>query len=73
MSEIHDITRTCGEEERVSPVKSTSAFVAEKPDANDLPAHCMDHVRVQTALGPFNTREVLNYVKWRVKSAQPAQ
>jgi len=30
-------------------------------------------VRLQTALGPFNTREVLNYVKWRVESAQPAQ
>jgi hypothetical protein len=30
-------------------------------------------VRLQTSLGPFNTREVLNYVKWRVESAQPAQ
>ena len=30
-------------------------------------------VRLQTALGPFNTREVLNYVKWKVESAQPAQ
>jgi tetratricopeptide (TPR) repeat protein len=30
-------------------------------------------VRLQTALGPFNTREVLNFVKWKVESAQPAQ
>jgi hypothetical protein len=30
-------------------------------------------VRLQTSLGPFNTREVLNYVKWKVESAQPAQ
>jgi predicted Zn-dependent protease len=30
-------------------------------------------VRLQTALGPFNTQEVLNYVKWKVESAQPAQ
>jgi beta-barrel assembly-enhancing protease len=30
-------------------------------------------MRLQTSLGPFNTREVLNYVKWKVESAQPAQ
>ena len=30
-------------------------------------------IRVQTSLGPFNTQEVLNYVKWKVESAQPAQ
>jgi predicted Zn-dependent protease len=30
-------------------------------------------VRLQTSLGPYNTNEVLNYVKWKVESAQPAQ
>ena len=30
-------------------------------------------VRLQTSLGPYNTNEVLNYVKWKIESAQPAQ
>jgi predicted Zn-dependent protease len=30
-------------------------------------------IRLQTSLGPFNSNEVLNYVKWKVESAQPAQ
>jgi predicted Zn-dependent protease len=30
-------------------------------------------IRLQTALGPYNTQDVLNYVKWKVESAQPAQ
>ena len=30
-------------------------------------------VRLQTSLGPYNSRDVLNYVKWKVESAQPAQ
>ena len=30
-------------------------------------------VRLQTSLGPYNTRDVLNYVKWKVESAQAAQ
>jgi beta-barrel assembly-enhancing protease len=30
-------------------------------------------VRLQTSLGPYNTNDVLNYVKWKVESAQPAQ
>ena len=30
-------------------------------------------VRLQTSLGPYNTRDVLSYVKWKVESAQPAQ
>ncbi len=31
-------------------LRAKSAFVAEKPDANDLPAHSMGQVRVQTAV-----------------------
>jgi predicted Zn-dependent protease len=30
-------------------------------------------VNLRTSLGPFNTGEVLRYVKWKVESAQPAQ
>jgi tetratricopeptide (TPR) repeat protein len=30
-------------------------------------------VRLQTSLGPYNSNEVLRYVKWKVESAQPAQ
>jgi hypothetical protein len=30
-------------------------------------------VRLQPSLGPFNTTDVLRYVKWKVESAQPAQ
>jgi hypothetical protein len=30
-------------------------------------------INLQTSLGPFTSREVLNYVKWKVESARPAQ
>jgi beta-barrel assembly-enhancing protease len=30
-------------------------------------------VNLRTSLGPFNTGEVLRYVKWKVESARPAQ
>jgi tetratricopeptide (TPR) repeat protein len=30
-------------------------------------------VNLRTALGPFNTAEVLRYVKWKVEGARPAQ
>ncbi len=30
-------------------------------------------VNLRTSLGPFNSGEVLRYVKWKVEGARPAQ
>jgi hypothetical protein len=30
-------------------------------------------VNLRTSLGPFNTADVLRYVKWKVEGARPAQ
>jgi hypothetical protein len=49
------------------------AYGPERIDTGNNAIPGRKAVNLRTSLGPFNTGEVLRYVKWKVESAQPAQ